>query len=127
MNKEKICLIITGVICLFGCTCLTIFNMMKANYAEVEVIPKWDYNEAVSLYETSCEQEGNTEGTININTASAEELAEFLPGIGEVKARKIVEYREVSGGFISVDELIKVDGIGEKTLDHIKAYCRISD
>ena len=127
MNKEKICLIITGVICLFGCTSLTIFNMMEANYAEVEVIPKWDYNEAVSLYETSCEQEGNTEGTININTASAEELAEFLPGIGEKKANGIVEYREKAGGFVSVDELIRVDGIGEKTLENIRPYCRISD
>ena len=65
--------------------------------------------------------------TVNINTATAEELAQFLPTIGEVKAGRIVEYRDLIGRFKSVDELIEVEGIGEKTLETIRPFCRVDD
>lgn len=55
-------------------------------------------------------------GIININTASAAELV-ALDGIGAARAEAIIEYREAHGGFKSVDELLKVSGIGEKTLE----------
>lgn len=63
---------------------------------------------------------------ININTATIEELVQ-LPGIGEVKARNIIEYRNKNGYFTSIDELINVNGIGEKTLDKIKDFITIGD
>lgn len=65
--------------------------------------------------------------TINVNTATAQELADFLPGVGTVKAESIVAYREAIGGFKSVDELIEVSGIGESTLEKIRDYCRVTD
>lgn len=56
---------------------------------------------------------------VNVNTASAVEL-ETLPGIGEVLAATIVQYREEHGPFTSVDQLVDVSGIGEVTLEEIR-------
>ena len=55
-------------------------------------------------------------GKINLNTASADELA-ALKGIGEKKAQAIVDHREKQGKFTSVDQLEEVSGIGPATLD----------
>jgi competence protein ComEA len=56
---------------------------------------------------------------VNINTASATEL-EALPGIGEVIAQRIVDYRTQNGPFASVDALLDVSGIGDATLGDIR-------
>jgi competence protein ComEA len=57
---------------------------------------------------------------VNINRASAGELAERLPGIGPVLAQRIVDYRERNGGFKSSEEITEVSGIGEKRYEQIK-------
>ncbi len=62
--------------------------------------------------------------TLNINTASAEELDE-LEGIGPKKAQDIIEYREKHGNFNSVDDIRKVPGIGEKTLEKLREHIRV--
>ena len=124
LSREKFCLIVTGAICVFGCAFLSIFNAVTANYTKAEIIPGSDYSTGIAVVSVS---DGARESTVNINTASEAELASFLPGIGAVKAKRIVEYRKSAGQFVSVDELINVDGIGEKTLENIRPYCRISD
>ena len=54
---------------------------------------------------------------VNVNTASAEEIAEALKGVGHSKAEAIVRYREANGAFKHVDELVNVKGIGLRTVD----------
>lgn len=54
---------------------------------------------------------------VNVNTATAEELAQALKGVGLKKAEAIVAYRESNGQFQHVDELVNVKGIGVRTID----------
>lgn len=58
------------------------------------------------------------ESPININTADSAEL-QTLPGIGEVLAQRIIDYRMQFGHFESIQQLTNVEGIGEKTIERI--------
>jgi comEA protein len=62
---------------------------------------------------------GVASATVNLNTASASQL-ESLPGIGPRTAERIVEYRQKNGNFKKIEELMNVQGIGEKSFLRIK-------
>lgn len=62
---------------------------------------------------------GSSSGLVNINTASAAEL-QTLSGIGPAMAQSIIDERTQNGAFASVDDLMRVSGIGEKKLAKIK-------
>jgi len=55
--------------------------------------------------------------TINLNTADEATLQRELSGVGAVKAKAIVAYREANGDFTSADELLEVKGIGKVILE----------
>lgn len=59
----------------------------------------------------------DTAPRLNINTATAAEIAEQLDGIGMVKAEAIITYRESHGPFSDLQSLGAVKGIGDKTLE----------
>lgn len=62
-----------------------------------------------------------TTARISLNQATLEQL-ETLPGVGPVTAQNILDYRSAHGAFSSVDELLDVDGIGEKTLARLAPH-----
>lgn len=62
---------------------------------------------------------------IDLNKADIEQLM-TLPGIGTVKAKAIISYRQAHGNFNSIDDLINVTGIGPSTLEKIRDYVTVS-
>ncbi|MCR5416938.1 MAG: ComEA family DNA-binding protein [Pseudobutyrivibrio sp.] len=70
------------------------------------------------------QQESNSDGLININTATAMELT-ALPGIGQSKADQIVAYREGNGSFSDIEEIKQVPGIGDGIFSKISSYIKI--
>jgi competence protein ComEA len=61
---------------------------------------------------------------INLNSATATDL-ELLPGIGPVLAKRIIEFRKSHGGFLNVQGLLEVKGIGDKTFKEISAHVTV--
>lgn len=59
--------------------------------------------------------------TVNINTAGENDLTK-LPGIGPALAKRIIRYRNDTGKFSSVEELVNVKGIGSKKLEMVRPY-----
>ncbi|MCS5499150.1 ComEA family DNA-binding protein [Cnuibacter physcomitrellae] len=67
---------------------------------------------------------GSASGPVDLNRATAAELDE-LPRIGPATAQRIIDYREEHGPFTSVDDLLEVPGIGDKTLDGLRDLVRV--
>lgn len=61
---------------------------------------------------------------LDLNEATPEQL-QMLPGIGPVLAERIAAAREDKGGFAAIEELLEIEGIGEKTLEGIRAYVTV--
>lgn len=69
---------------------------------------------APALWSQQAQEEGTEK--VNINTATAEEIAQ-LKNIGSAYAMRIVEYRQENGPFEKPEDIMKVKGIGEKTYE----------
>lgn len=79
-------------------------------------------NDKASIIEvgsSSNEMKNDNSSLVNINKATVTELMS-LTGVGEAKAKAIVEYRNLNGNFKTPDEIMKVSGIGEAVFDKIK-------
>lgn len=69
-------------------------------------------------------QEPEARETVELNTATAEELR-TLPRVGERTAERIIEYREEHGGFEKIEDLMNVRGIGERTFLRLRPLIRV--
>ena len=82
-------------------------------------------NSKVTLLPVNFDEQSSNDNNIvldyrlDINSATKAQLME-LPGIGEILAEEIIAYRSKNGSFESVDDLILVEGIGEKKLSQIE-------
>jgi len=73
-------------------------------------------------------REGEEQSPQKIDINRAEPwLLEALPGIGEVLAQRIVDYRSENGPFKRIEDLLKVSGIGPATFEKVKDYITVSD
>lgn len=88
--------------------------------AKVDVLKRGDQPAAASVDAASS---GGT-SVINVNTADTIAL-ETIPGIGPVTAAAIITYRESSGPFESVEDLLDVEGIGPATLESLRPYVTV--
>ena len=67
----------------------------------------------------------SAQAALNLNTATAAQL-ETLPGIGKSTADRIIEYRQKSGGFKKIEDLMNVKGIGEKSFLKLKPLITVA-
>lgn len=70
-----------------------------------------------SANQSATQSKQGTEATVNLNTASAAELAQALVGVGIKRAEQIIALREEIGRFTAVEQLLDVRGIGPKLLE----------
>lgn len=85
---------------------------------------KIEENSNLNVNNDNLTEENNTSNLVNINTASITELTS-ISGIGESKAKAIIEYRNQNGKFTNITDLLNVSGIGEALFAKIKDYITI--
>ena len=99
-----------------------VINTYEIGACEGSSVIKVDNSSSNSSNTSDNSSTGNI--LININTASVDQLV-TLSGIGESKAKAIIEYREKNGSFKTIEDIMNVSGIGESSFAKIKDYITV--
>ena len=89
------------------------------NHEMIYITDKNEENEKKNLSANQSVGSAGSESLLDLNIATVDQL-KTLNGIGDSKAKNIVEYREQNGGFKSIEEIKNVTGIGDKMFEKIK-------
>lgn len=92
----------------------------KVTDGEKIYVPSKEEQQEIPNQEPSVVEDGKT----NINTADKTQLM-TLPGIGEAKAEKIIQYREENGGFQKIEDIMQIQGIKEGVYENIKELVKV--
>ena len=97
-------------------------------YSTEEVLEKFREENCVcekcDITNDACISSTTDNQLININTADEKEL-QNINGVGEAKAKSIIEYREENGLFTTIEDIKNVPGIGDSLFEKIKAYITV--
>lgn len=100
------------------------FGVFLGRRSSQEEIHLSDIENVDYTHTSTSQTEPTRSGKLNINFATARELA-MLPGIGDTNAQHIIDYRNKNGPFLSIDDLLNVKGIGQKRFDSISKYITV--
>jgi len=110
---------------MFAAFTVGIFVGRNSDSASVSIhIPSTDSSQDGLVQQQPVNNSANTK--ININTATLEQL-KTLPGIGEVLAQRILDYRNSNGSYSSIYDLAKIEGIGTQKLLSILDFISVED
>lgn len=86
---------------------------------QIHILSKKEYKKSQEQDTGIVQNTDSDNALININTATPEEL-QSLSGVGETRAKAIIEYREKNGKFQTIEDIKNVSGIGDSTFENIQ-------
>ena len=121
-SQERTVVIILASLFMLGVAVKTTKDHFNSGTDQITLIGS--NADVVDFYAGLNEQNIESAGKVDINTAEMEEL-KSLPGIGEKTAEKIINKRNELGAFSLLEDLILVHGIGQKTFEKLSPYIQI--
>lgn len=124
VTQKQISWVIYGIFVLAAAFILGYLLGSGQTAAPVQVTIAQPATPAASLDPAAETAQNSSDGLIDLNTATQEQL-ETLPGIGRELASRIIAYRQKNGLFVAKEQIMDVEGIGQGRYDKIEAYLTV--